>query len=192
MLHHPFPINFWDKIKDFVLEKTKHYASEDLYVEKINVPNNIQNEINRELLSYNLPLPTPGVTVFKRKNNSYKFSHFHVDGYDNILYSASLVIPIENCKNTYMIWADGDYSLELKSKINGIRFHGINWKSDCKVIEQKEIIEPTLCKVSVPHTAISDNLSNYRTIASIRFLKNLSFEELLQRRFKIIPREQSR
>ncbi len=184
--HHPFPIKTWDEIRSFVLESTKDLISDRLYVTRLQFPDELQSDLNREIVSYGLPLPFDGTLIFKRKHFSRPLqTDFHVDSLNNIdePVKTSLVIPIEGCENTAMLWATGDYKTRRAFDQDGNRYRKIDWGERFDITETKEILEPTLCKVDIPHHATSDEFGNYRTIASIRFFSNPSIEEIISKRF---------
>jgi hypothetical protein len=82
-----------------------------------------------------------------------------------------------------MFWMDGDFNLETRVLPHGDPYQIVVWKSKPKMIKEVEILEPVLCRVDVPHDALSNLDGSYRTILSIRLTGNPKFEEIIDKRF---------
>jgi hypothetical protein len=154
----------------------------NIYVIKIDIPVRLRNLLEDELRSYNLP----GVVNFL----AFKRSRFfkvdpqltHID-YSTEPIHASIVLPIEGFENTKMYWADGKYRCETATLPHGGLYQKIIWEDSCKVVAEHEIIEPTLCRVDIPHNATSNIDGSYRTMMTIRLQNNPTFEEILNKRY---------
>jgi len=95
----------------------------------------------------------------------------------------AIVLPVEGCKGTSMYWMDGSYEIKRTFLPDNSSLMSAVFEGEPKIVHQVEIVdEPTLCKVSLPHDALSNADGSYRTILSIRLQGNLSFEEIIKRR----------
>lgn len=160
----------------------KQFNTQRLYAERVDLPPEIKQALEDELESYGLPCPS-NYLVFKRKNYFRPvLETVHVD-YSSELIHSSIVLPIENCEGTKMFWMSGDYSLETRILPHGDPYQMVFWKSKAEIIEQQEITEPTLCRVDIPHDALSNEDGSYRTILSIRLKGNPTFKEVMEQRF---------
>lgn len=178
MFTHPFPLLCYDKIQPFVAEYMSNFNRYDHYAERIFLPDDLKNLLEQELLSYGFKMHH-SLLAFKRRNYFKPILiTVHVDDA-----KASIVLPIENCKGTSMFWLDGEYDLITRILPYGDPYHSVDWKSNYKIVQQTEITEPTLCRVDVPHDALSNLDGSYRTILSIRLQGDLSFEEVIAKRF---------
>ena len=184
---HPFPLKSFDALKNCTLEKTKHLVNDKIYTIRINPPLDIEQLVNSELLSYGLPKAS-NFLAFKRKNwLDANPNTVHVDyssAIDQILH-ASIVLPIDGCEGTSMYWMSGDHHYEKRFLADGDAYKAVIWNSPPTISNKIEILEPTLCRVDIPHDALSNINGSYRTILSIRFKTNPTFEEILQKRFGI-------
>jgi hypothetical protein len=184
---YPFPLKSFDTLRNYTLEKTKHLINDKIYTIRINPPFDIKQLVNSELMSYGLP-SAANFLVFKRKNwINTNPNTVHVDyssAVDQILY-ASIVLPIDGCEGTSMYWMSGDHHYEKRFLADGDAYKAVVWNSLPTVCNQTEILEPTLCRVDIPHDALSNVNGSYRTILSIRFRTNPTFDEILQTRFGI-------
>ena len=186
-LVHDFPIKTYQEIKSFIKIKMKDYNERNLYVVDVKLPSDILDKFNKELSSYNLP-ELNNCLVFKRKNHLLPLAiHAHVDynsSMDEIV-NSSIVLPIEGYDRTYMFWMEGKYKTEKAIMPSGNSYQSIKWETDPTILDKKEIITPTLCRVNIPHDACNSINDVYRVIASIRLKINLPFEEIIKRRFSV-------
>lgn len=185
--HHLFPIKLWDNIKNFLLESTYNLNTESFYAIAYKFPKSLRDDFKKEILSYNLPPPFEDVLILKRKNFiTCEKKYFHIDSHPNHYDEStkvSLIIPIIGYQNTAMHWANGDYKTTTERDKYGIKIKRIEWAEKFQIIETKEILEPTICRVDIPHHATSDSLGNYRVVGTIRFYSNPSIEEVISKRF---------
>ena len=95
----------------------------------------------------------------------------------------AIVLPVEGCKGTSMYWMDGSYEIKRTFLPDNSSLMSAVFEGEPYIAHRVEIVdEPTLCKVSLPHDALSNVDGSYRTILSIRLQGNLSFEEIIKRR----------
>ena len=92
---------------------------------------------------------------------------------------ASIVIPVEGYHDTFMYWMDGQYEEKLSFTDTGVSYKKIVWVRAPKLIKCIQILDTTLCRVDVPHSASSRLDGSYRTIVSIRLQGNPTVEEIL-------------
>lgn len=184
---YPFPLKSLDVLRNYTLEKTKHLINDKIYTVRIKPPVDIEELVNSELVSYGLPTVL-NFLVFKRKNwVDTNPNTVHVDyslAMDQILH-ASIVVPIAGCEGTSMYWMSGDHHYETRFLPDGDPYKVVVWDSSPTICNQTEILEPTLSRVDIPHDALSNVDGSYRTILSIRFKTNPTFDEILQKRFGI-------
>lgn len=185
MLTHSFPFSAFKDIKSYVADFMQNYNKDQFYLKSIYVPTELEDIINTELRSYNLP-ELSNFLVFKRKNFFKPVqSHVHID-YSGILdefINCSIVFPIEGCSETFMYWMDGEYITETILLPDNISGKMIKWKTTPKLIYSEVITEPTLCKVNVPHDACSRHDGSYRVTATMRLKGNPTLEEIVNLRF---------
>lgn len=182
MFTHPFPLNCYPAIQEYVVNYMAQFCKNAIYAEKVNLPTDLQYQLEQELSGYGLPGPS-NFLAFKRRNYFKPvLDTVHVDYSTSIIHS-SIVLPIENCKDTAMFWMDGEYDLVTVTLPHGDPYQIVNWKGTPNMVNKEEIIEPTLCRVDIPHDALSNRDGSYRTILSIRLIGNPAFEEVIARRF---------
>jgi len=192
MYFHPFHLESFAEITAHALDQTQSWGGTSIYINNIDISKRLRDLLEDELRSYNLP-GVVNFLVFKRK----KFFELnprltHIDsmyvklirsGYISETIHSSIVLPIEGFQNTKMYWADGEYRCETAFLPSGSPYEKIIWGDNCKVVAEHEIIEPTLTRVDVPHSATSNSDGSYRTILSIRLQNNPTFEEILNKRY---------
>lgn len=182
-LYHQFPLDCINDIKKYVIEYMNSFDGAFLYVENIKMPDDVERKINLELKEYGLPEATTFV-CFKRKMFLEQNQVAHVD-YSNEygIINCALIVPVEGCSDTNMYWMDGDFTTQ-KRIISASSYLGIIWQKSPTVIDSVEIDSvPYLTRVSIPHSVTSRRDGSYRTIVSIRFKGNPSFDEMLKSRF---------
>ena len=182
---HLFPLNALDNVKLFVEKNVEQINSTSFIIKPLILPSDILTTLQDELATYGLP-EILNCLVFKRKNFSRPLINFvHIDYCQdsNEIINASIILPISGCEGTYMYWVEGEYETKFAWYPVQTAFQKITWKSDYNIIKETEITVPTLCRVNIPHDAYNGLNTEYRTIASIRFKGNPSFEEILQKRF---------
>ena len=158
----------------------QRFNTNDIYAERVVLPQDLIQLLEQELSDYGLPSPS-NFLAFKRRNYfSPRLETVHIDFSQEILHS-SIVLPIENCKGTAMFWMDGDYRLETRILPHGDPYQIVVWKSNPQLIEKIEITEPTLCRVDIPHDALSNLDGSYRTILSIRLKGNPLFDDIVSK-----------
>ena len=96
----------------------------------------------------------------------------HADGDSEIregLSNWALNIPLENCENSVMKWYGGKHLLKsIKSKTDDVNYLKIEWKEDPYIIGIKNITEPTIVNIEIPHR-VKNFLNKTRKILSVRF-----------------------
>jgi hypothetical protein len=138
--------------------------------------------LNDELKSRNIS-KSRGYKIFKRKITDNTIGKYHIDGNapDNFIFNCSIVIPVSGCKGTEMIWCNDNYSLDYNVSPYGVKYFDILWNKPPETIIRKEIFEtPMLCRVDIPHTAISNGLEE-RITFTFRLDGNETFEELCEK-----------
>lgn len=180
MFTYTFSLQCYDQIKEVVLDYMQRFNTNDIYAERVVLPQELIQLLEQELSDYGLPGPA-NFLAFKRKNYfSPRLETVHIDFYKEMLHS-SIVLPVENYKGTAMFWMNGDYILETRVLPTGDPYQSVVWKSDPNLIEKIEITQPTLCKVDIPHDALSNLDGSYRTILSIRLKGNPLFEDIVSK-----------
>ena len=84
-----------------------------------------------------------------------------------------------------MFWVQGEYTTQENLLPNGTKYQTIDWKTEPAIVNTIEINEPTLCRVDIPHDALSNINGEYRTILSIRLKGNPKFEDVIKQRFNV-------
>ena len=188
---YPFSLKSYASIKEFSLTYMAQYNEKPAYVTDIPLPPALETELDEELSQYDLPV-RPRLLAFKRRGDLFatpnkEFAHVDYTSYPNgPAYHASLILPIEGCAGTEMYWMSGKYKLELQYTASGVPFNEITWEEEPKLMHSVEINEPTLARVDIPHNVLSNQITGeWRTVVTLRFKDNPTFEEILQKRFKI-------
>jgi hypothetical protein len=184
---YPFPLKSFSLLRDYTLEQTEKLVGNNFYQKRIIPPADILESINSELRSYNLP-NTANFLAFKRRNwTKPDLNTVHVDyssALDQLIH-ASIVLPIQGCANTSMFWLTGEYHTETRFKPDKVSYKAVVWESSPTMDNREEIVETTLCRVDIPHDAMSNIDGSYRTILSVRLQTNPTFEEILHARFGV-------
>lgn len=157
----------------------KSFVKEQIYVTNIQLPQQLVQQLDLELEQKKLG-PASNFLCFKRRNSSLQ-DRVHVDSTRNLeLIHASIVVPVEGCRNSYMYWVDGQYRLVEKWLDHAdTPYADIEWQTEPRLLDKVEINSgPMLARVDLPHSATS-NGNTYRTILSIRLKGNPSFEEVV-------------
>lgn len=178
--HHDFPLNNIDRLVKFVDEYSRQFDGEKLYMFPLTrvVPRDILEEVNAGLVAQGLP-KVFNLLGFKRKN--LEFEGIHRDSSEEELIHCSVVIPVNGCEGSCMFWMDGDFREELEYKHN-VPYKIVKWNSMPTAFHKHEIVQPTLCKVDIPHSARGNPNGGYRTIISLRFMGNPTMEQVLAMR----------
>lgn len=184
MFTHPFHLNCYHLIRDYTLEYMKQYNQKDIYAEGVTFPADITQILEEELKSYGLTTPSNYLSFKRRNYFKPRLETVHIDFGEEFIHS-SIVLPIEGCAGTSMFWMSGEYITQKKILPNGDPYQVIHWRTTPQVINQVEITEPTLCKVDIPHDALSNINGEYRTILSIRLKGNPTFEQVLNTRYRL-------
>jgi hypothetical protein len=187
---HPFPLKTYDSIKDFSLTYLANYYDKNNYVIEIILPPSLKTELDKELSQYDISVRR--LIAFKRRGEDFakpnkEFAHVDYSAPNKPPYHASLILPIEGCADTEMYWMGGAHKLELAHTDLGVPYNKIRWEEEPKIIHSVEINEPTLTRVDIPHNVLSNQITGgWRTVVTLRFTHNPSFEEIIQKRFKIL------
>ena len=186
MFTYPFHLNCYDAIKTYTLEYMNKFNQRDIYAETVVLPFEVQHSLKNELKHYGLN-GISNCLAFKRKNYfKPRLETVHIDtGIDGDVVYSSIVLPIEGCNNTDMFWMQGEYITQKSFLANGTAYQEIEWNTEPTLVNQYEIIEPTLCRVDIPHDALSNINGEYRTILSIRLQGNPKFEDVIKQRFNV-------
>ena len=184
---YPFPLTTYDSLRSYTRDYMEKYNKNDIYAVGVKVSKEIKNNLEEELISYGLP-GISNFLAFKRKNyitpRLYTV-HIDVDYSDNFIH-ASIVLPIDGCAGTTMFWMEGQYKRTTHLLPDGDSYQLLDWKNKPKIIAEREIIEPTLCCVDVPHDALSNADGSYRTVLTIRLKGNPTFDEIIKKRYNQI------
>ena len=181
-----FPLKSEALIKDYVREYLKDSNKDPIYAMKVQLPKDILEIINIEMLEYGLPKIGSSM-AFKRKNDyttMYNKCHIDYAVHKAHYIKSSIVIPIDGCEDTVMYWADGDFTTSVSFPSpkfpHTYPYIKILWNSPGTIIDQVEISNgPMLCRVDVPHNATSRKDGSYRLVMTLRFEENLSIEEIM-------------
>ena len=187
----PFPFDTESVIKEYIRDQFKDHNKDRIYAHGIDIPEDILNEINSELIIYNIKVSSG--MAFKRRNflaPRHDSCHIDYSSFDKRTIKSSLVIPIDGCEDTVMYWYDGDYSADVVMPSPDFPYAypymKLSWNTPGLLVEQVEISKgPMLCRVDVPHSATSRKDGSYRLVMTLRFEENLSIEEILARRNSI-------
>lgn len=108
--------------------------------------------------------------IVKPNNNP---TDYHIDGtdIDINLPKWALNIPIINCENGEMLWADGDYDI-VKKEENGIPWLEVVWNTDPIIVQSFIIDSPSIVKIDVPHKVINHKNCT-RIMLTVRFAPDL-------------------
>jgi len=184
MFTYPFHLNCYDAIKTYTLEYMNKFNQRDIYAEGVGLPDKLQYALNNELKGYGLS-ETLNCLAFKRKNYfKPRIKTIHIDSDEDIIHS-SIVLPIAGYIDTSMFWVQGEYTTQENFLPNGTKYQTIDWKTEPTIVNTIEINEPTLCRVDIPHDALSNINGEYRTILSIRLKGNPKFEDVIKQRFNV-------
>jgi hypothetical protein len=183
----PFLLKTESLIKDYIREYFKDSNKNRIYAIGIDMPKDILDAINSELVTYNIKIASG--MAFKRKNFigvSYTDCHVDYSSVHNRTIKSSLVIPIDGCEDTCMYWYNGDYSADVVMPNldfpYAYPYMKLTWNTPGILVEQVEISNgPMLCRVDVPHSATSRKDGSYRLVMTLRFEENLSIEEIMTR-----------
>ena len=157
-----------------------------------NIPghDDLKNRVNAEMAEYELPNILNYLT-FKRKNffldedsDPATMRGLHLDYYPavNDMNKCSIIIPISGCENTHMYYIDGDYEKEVMRRPAGNYYYKINWLGPAKIVDKLSVVDqPVLSRLELPHTANSNKDGTYRCTLTMRFIENLSFEEVYEK-----------
>jgi len=182
MLAYDFSLKCFDVLKNFTSNYMADFNKKDLYIKNVELPVELRQSLDEELDSYGLS-GALNLLAFKRKNFTIpRIETVHID-FDSSIIHSSIVIPIENCNETYMFWMDGSYKTYTKFLPKGTPYQALQWLSVPKLIEKIEITTPMLCRVDIPHDAVSHINGLYRTILSIRIKGNPKFEDVMNCRY---------
>ena len=156
--------------KELIVDRS--YNSHDC-----NFPKELEDLINNEFKSYGVP-EMKLAWLFRRRDFSELGEALHVDKRrDGYVTKCALNIPIEGTEGTIHYWAGGEYTEENRVLPTGFDYTVLNWKNGFTILDQVELVKPTLVRTDIPHMATNVG-SNYRSIVSIRFKEEPSFEEL--------------
>ena len=182
-LYHQFPLDCFNDIKKYIIEYMDSFNTDFLYFKNIKMPDEKKKKINLELKEYGLP-EAAAFVCFKRKMFFEKNVGIHIDyaeAYGAI--NCALILPIEGCSDTEMYWVDGNFTTQKRIMYNST-YLGKKKKKSPTIIDSVEIDNvPYLARVNIPHSVTSRRDGSYRTIVSIRFKDNPSFDEMLKKRF---------
>jgi len=183
-MYHRFPLKCFNEIKSYALSYMNQFNDKLIYVAPIPMPVELVDIFNKEMAEYDLPNAW-NFLAFKRRNYFTETNDVHVDytsQYDQPIHS-SIVLPLENTKDTYMYWINGEYTLSKIIK-NNRALYVVKWENSPTLVDRVEISnEPVIVKVDVPHSATSRKDGSYRTILSIRLQGNPEFDEVIRKRF---------
>jgi len=176
----PFFTELVDELKLKIDEKWQLTTVEDVWTGNMQF-SELSPELYKKITEYfkdkNLTILSDNILLFARR--IVDRSEIHVDLYNHENpFNASVVIPIQNCDDSFMYWFDGDYTLSLNESLTGMPYFNIDWASEKHLVEETRIQHPTVCRVNVPHGARSTSKNDLRVTATFRFVDNPSFEEL--------------
>ena len=181
----PVKIECAELIKSRTLEymnqfKLKPFSDRLVYTKNVQFTEQDTKTINEEFQDKGLS-KIVDVLSFKRwQRNKFHRDYCHLDGHDDLIYNASIVIPISGCKGTEQYWYDGDYEITMIAT-EGVKYFIPKWKTEGKLVASVSIVDtPMLCRVNIPHNAYSNGFEP-RLTCTLRFEKNETFEEIYQK-----------
>jgi hypothetical protein len=192
ILYHPFMLKCFEEFRKQTLEYMNQFDGENIYVKEVPITSELIESFKQEMIDYGLP-GAWNFLSFKRKNflsESMNSTHVDYSRHFSSPVHTSLVIPVEGCKDTHMYWMDGNYQLNqvatsTNSKEQNVAYGKIQWNESPTVVDKVEINDsPMLAKASIPHSVTSRTDGSYRTILSVRFIGNPTFEEVLEKYLK--------
>lgn len=179
-----FELKCYDALKTYFKSRTEEYTGDQFHIFDIpNVSQEIVDMFASEMKERGLPLNI-GWLMFKKRDWSPSshpnFTHIDIDETDDF-YKVSIVIPIEGYQDTYMYWCEGEYHVDPQT-IGIVKYYVPIWKPGTKIDTHRELIDsPTICRVDIPHSAVSSTDGSYRVVVTTRFLGNPSFEEVCEK-----------
>lgn len=167
-----------EAIKKFAIDEitSKIKTADSLYQQKIfhTFPTDLENLINSELETFNIPPISYAVSYIRPKNS---FQGIHIDGVKEKIISSAINIPLKGCENSFQIWYKGNYSTNLIS-VPGNTYHNIIWKDGPVEDARLQVDQPYMVRVDKPHSALSGNTE--RWVITIRFKTNPQFDDLIK------------
>lgn len=163
----------------------------DYYNYNLPVTDELRDKVNSEMAEYGLPEILNFLT-FKRKNffvddetpDVSTMRGIHLDYYRAVdgPSKASIIIPLSGCEDTFMYYIDGEYDTEVALTHVGNYYSEIRWLTTPRILDRVSIIDqPVLANIGVPHTANSKTDGTYRCTLTLKFIDNLSYEEVYEK-----------
>ena len=186
ILYHPFKLKCFEEFKKQTLGYMNQFNKGNLYIRDVPITQELSDIFRQEMSEYGL-LGAWNFLSFKRRNFLTEDSPAHIDYSNDGPVYTSLIIPVEGCKDTHMYWLAGNYNLhQVITPTNSGTYntsHGrIQWTAPPVVIDRVEINDsPMIASASIPHSVTSRSDGSYRTILSIRFQGNPTFDEVLEK-----------
>lgn len=177
----PIQLKCYERLKQYFELLLLDYTEN--YIGFISAAPEIEAILAEEMQSYGLT-PFPCWLVFK-KRNTFNQDHtgdmVHLDYTDNHVCNVSLVIPIEGYKDAPMIWYTGDYEV-VHLSAEDVSYAIPAWKEGGQInVHREDILGPTFCRVNIPHDTSSNEDGSYRSVVTIRFHGNPTFEEICEK-----------
>ena len=186
ILYQPIEIACWEKLRANALIAMNWLEAGDAY----HVYNMSHKKFNQDVIKE----VEDEMSVFSGKKVSVVESLIfqsrpnenpviHVDGKDLDRTKASQValnIPILNCKDSHMIWYDGEYDLSVHPTGSNPEVYslGLKWHKGPNEVFCQEIDRPALVRVNVPHRVVNQQ-PKPRVMLSMRFAPALTFSSSL-------------
>ncbi len=180
-LYSPVNFPFADALRDATLAKMEALVDEPMYILNVDISQELRDNMNAWLNKREIS-NIANILSFKRNISKWGPYECHVDARnDYSLIHASLIIPVEGCKNTAQYWYKGPYTTSQGITPSGAKYSKIEWSDTKTYLGKVEIAAaPVLARVAIPHGAYS-RPDEYRTTVTIRFEQNESFEYLVDK-----------
>ena len=182
----PIQLKCYEQLKEHVSALLSDYNTDDHHVVVLPITPELDNIFSEEMQSYGLT-PRNGWLAFKKKNYFNKKSInpiCHIDYTDSTgseICNVSLIIPLENTNDAPMIWYTGEYDI-VHVDMGSYSFATADWKNEGEVPTHKtDITQPTFCRVHIPHDTWSNEDGSYRSVVTVRFHGNPTFEEIAEK-----------
>ena len=186
ILYQPIELACWDKLRASALTAINWLSADDTY----RVYNMLHKKFNQDVIAeveseisefLGRPVKVIESLIFQSRPNENPV--IHVDGNDVDRTKGSQValnVPILNCKDSQMIWYDGEYDLSVHTTESNPNVYslGLKWYRGPNEIFCQEITTPALVRVNVPHRVVNQQ-DKPRVMLSMRFSPALTFSSIV-------------
>jgi len=160
ILYQPVELACWQRLRANALTAINWLPKYDTY-HVYNVPTeqfdpDIIDAVEKEISAFvGYTVAVVESLIFQSRPNENPV--IHVDGKDLNRDRASQVafnVPLLNCKDSHMLWYDGEYSMAAYPTISNPDVYslGLHWTKGPNEVFCQEIASPCLVRVNIPHT----------------------------------------